>query len=182
MSAAVRGVPGAVGLAPGAPAPVATGAPTRAARRAAEAPGTARTDEAGRTWIAGIGEPLPPGERLLWSGAPLRSVVARRVCKTRLLAVYFTLLCALVYWVQLGNLGARTAALNTLGVVGMGLTVLAFAWVFATGVARSTVYAITDRRVVLRIGVAIPAVLNVPLEQIAAVDLRRTRAARATWC
>ena len=177
MSAAVRGAPGVVGLAPGAPAPTVAGARTRGeARRPArpaEAPGTVRVDDAGRTWIAGIGEPLPPGERLLWSGAPLRAVVARRVCKTRLLAAYFTLLCALVYWVQLGNLGARTAALNTLGVVGMGLTVLAFAWVFATGVARSTVYAITDRRVVLRIGVAIPAVLNVPLEQIAAVDLRR---------
>jgi hypothetical protein len=173
MSAAVRGAPAAVGLGPGASVPVAAGVPTRGGARRADAPGTARTDDAGRTWIAGIGEPLPAGERLLWAGAPVRGVVARRVCKTRLLAVYFTLLCALVYWVQLGNLGARAATLNTLGVVGMGLTVLAFGWVFATLVARSTVYAITDRRVVLRIGVGIPAVLNVPLAQIAAVDLRR---------
>jgi hypothetical protein len=177
VSAAVRGAPGPVALAPGAPAPLAAGGRVRGGTRrpapAAEAPGTVRVDEAGRTWIAGIGEPLPADERLLWAGTPRRGALARRVCQLRLFAGYFAALAAVVFWVQAGSLGARVAAVNTLAVVGMGVTVLAFGWVFATLVARSTVYAITDRRVVLRIGVAIPAVLNVPLDQIAAVDLRR---------
>jgi len=166
-----------VGLAPGAPAPTVAGARTRGeARRPArpaEAPGTVRVDEAGRTWIAGIGEPLPADEQLLWAGTPRRAAIARRVCKLRLFAGYFAALTGVVFWVQAGSLGTRVAAVNALAVVAMGLTVLGFGWVFATLVARSTVYAITDRRVVLRIGVAIPAVLNVPLDQIAAVDLRR---------
>ena len=140
---------------------------------AASAPGTLRVDAEGRTWIAGIGEPLPAGETVLWSGAPVRRMVARRVCHVRALTGYFAALCALVFGVQLRSLGAGPATLNTLAMVGMGATVLAFAWVFATLLARSTVYAVTDRRVILRVGVAIPAVLNVPLDRIGAVDLRR---------
>lgn len=132
-----------------------------------------RVDDEGRTWIAGIGEPLPPGETVLWAGAPQRGAIARRVCHTRGLGVYFTLLAVAVYAVQYDGLNRGPATLGALSIIGMGLAVFAFAWVFASLIARSTVYAVTDRRIVLRIGVGIPAVLNVPLDRIGAVDLRR---------
>lgn len=177
MSAATHGVSAPLGG--GA---VGRGADTRvrrgrtsdgAAAGAAARPAATRVDEAGRTWIAGIGEPLPAGERLVWAGSPVRRAVARRIFKTRLLGVYFVALSGLVFWVQSGNLGTSTAVVGTLVVVAMALAVLAFAAVFAALVARSTVYAVTDRRVVLRIGVAVPAVLNIPLEKVESVDLRR---------
>ncbi|MDF1501861.1 photosynthetic complex putative assembly protein PuhB [Roseisolibacter sp. H3M3-2] len=142
----------------------AAAAPVRAAPLAA-VPAAARRP---RAVIPGIGEPLPAGESLLWTGGPDRAAIARRVCHTRGVVAYFGLLLALA---AAGGTTAAGAAL----LVGMAVTVLAFAHVYAALVARTTVYAVTDRRLVLRIGVAIPAVLNVPLDRVESVDLRLAR-------
>jgi hypothetical protein len=124
-----------------------------------------------RLYVPGIGEPLPAGERLLWSGQPERGAVARHVCQVRKILAYFGLLVAFVLAGAVGSTTRETVtSLALLG--GMAATVLAFALVYASLVARTSVYAITDRRVVLRIGVAIPAVLNIPFDRIASVDLR----------
>ncbi len=126
----------------------------------------------GRAMIPGIGEPLPAGESVLWTGGPTRGAIARRVCHVRGVAAYFGVLLAVVL---VGGGATRGAATSAALLAAMGATVLAFAHVYAALVARSTVYAVTERRLVLRIGVAIPAVLNVPFDRIASVDLRTAR-------
>lgn len=140
---------------------------------AARAPGAPVPDgdAEARRYVPGIGEPLPPGERLLWSGQPERGVLARQVCHVRKIVAYFGLLVAFVLAGAVGSTRSDTLISVAL-LTGMAGTVLAFALVYAALLARTTVYAVTDRRVVLRIGVAIPAVLNVPFDRIAAVDLR----------
>jgi hypothetical protein len=50
-----------------------------------------------------------------------------------------------------------------------------WALLYAYLAARGARYAITDRRVVMRIGVALPMTLNLPFTKIAAADLRRGR-------
>ena len=129
-----------------------------------------------RAMIPGIGEPLPPGEQLLWTGGPTTREIARRVCHTRGVVWYFAALAAIVLVGGATGGGVATSAAGVLTLAVMAGAVLGFSRVYAALVARTTVYAITDRRLVLRIGVAIPAVLNVPLEQIDAVDLRAVRA------
>jgi hypothetical protein len=154
----------------GAPVP-AVGAPAPAAPRV-RAPRAAGA----RALIPGIGEPLPAGESLLWTGGPERAAVARRVCHTRGVLWYFGALTALVLAGGVASpdtLRASAAGAAMLAVA--AAAVLAFAHVYAALVARTTVYAVTDRRLVLRIGVAIPAVLNVPLDRIESVDLRAGR-------
>ena len=141
------------------------GAPAAAAHDAAAAP---------RLYVPGIGEPLPAGERLLWSGQPERRALARHVCHVRKIVAYFGLLVAFVLAGAAGSTRGDTLVSLAL-LAAMAATVLAFAAVYATLVARTTVYAVTDRRLVLRIGVAIPAVLNVPFDRIGAVDLRTRR-------
>jgi hypothetical protein len=127
----------------------------------------------GRAMIPGIGEPLPAGETVLWTGGPERAAIARRVCHTRGVAAYFGVLLAFLLLGGRSPGGAmRDAASGAALLVGMGAAVLAFAHVYAALVARSTVYAITERRLVLRIGVAIPAVLNIPFDRVESVDLR----------
>ena len=143
----------------------AVGMPVRAVRAASPAPRA-------RALIPGIGEPLPAGETLLWTGGPTRAAVARRVCHTRGIALYFGGLAGLVLLGGLLDGDVRTSAAGAAMLALMGAVVLAFAHVYASLVARTTVYAVTERRLVLRIGVAIPAVLNVPLDRIDAVDLR----------
>ncbi len=140
--------------------------------------GAARDEAASRperAMIPGIGEPLPAGERLLWTGQPDRRYLARHVCHTRKTVGYFGVLLAVVVLGALTGGSAQEALTGAVLLCGMAVTVLAFAHVYASLVARTTVYAITERRLVLRIGVAIPAVLNIPLDQIESVDLRRRK-------
>lgn len=114
--------------------------------------------------IRGLPGDLPPGEAILWQGAPDARVFARSALGARWIGGYFALL---VGWAMVG--GTPLGALIT---AGLGLLALGLAYVFAWLVARSTVYTITNRRVVLRIGVALSKCINLPLVKLGGADLR----------
>lgn len=115
--------------------------------------------------IRGLPGHLPEGERILWQGAPEWRSFAVSALKTRWVGAYFAALFALS--AVGGSLFGMIATLVG-AIVSLGLLVL-----FAVLVARTTVYTITNRRVVLRIGVALNACINLPLKLIAAADLRQ---------
>jgi hypothetical protein len=114
--------------------------------------------------IDGIGESLPVGERLLWQGAPQWRALAVRRFHARKIALYFGVL---VVWRFLaGGADGRPlveTALASLWLVVLGAAAVGLVCGFAVLVARTSVYAITDRRIVLRVGVALPSVINLPL-------------------
>ena len=114
--------------------------------------------------IRGLPGDLPAGEQILWQGAPDRRVCARSALMTRWIGGYFAVLAA-VSLASGSVTGAAATALS--GALGLGLLHL-FAW----AVASTSVYTLTNRRVVLRIGVALNSCINLPLKQIAAADLR----------
>lgn len=122
--------------------------------------------------IPGLPGLLPEGERILWQGSPDWRVLARAAFHTRLVAGYFVVLAgwALASAAAHGIRDAADlvgAAMTVLaGIVGVGLLHL-LAW----GAARTSVYTLTNRRVVLRIGMALPKCINLPLRLIGAVDL-----------
>jgi hypothetical protein len=60
-------------------------------------------------------------------------------------------------------------ALTTLGVALLGLAVLG---VLARAQAKSTIYTLTNKRVVLRFGVALPKCVNVPLSLVGTADAK----------
>ncbi|WP_407522615.1 photosynthetic complex putative assembly protein PuhB [Methylobacterium oryzisoli] len=114
----------------------------------------------------GLPAPLPPGERLIWQGRPGTLGLARRVFHLDLVAAYFALLAL----IEAVSAGRAAAALPLLGLGAAGLAVLlALAWCSA----RTTHYSLTDRRLMLRIGIALPITVNLPLHQIEAAGLRR---------
>ncbi len=108
---------------------------------------------------------LPDGETLLWQGAPDWRILARTAMHTRGLAIYFGIIACLSAVTGGGLIGTAT-------VVGLGLVPLVLAYVYAYVVSRGAVYSITNRRVVLHIGLALPVTLNLPLERVAAADVR----------
>ncbi|MFE1598868.1 photosynthetic complex putative assembly protein PuhB [Methylobacterium sp. ID0610] len=116
--------------------------------------------------LPGLPGPLPPGERLLWQGRPALLGLARRAFHADLVAAYFGLL-------GLGaalSAGRPAAALPVLGAGALALVLLvALAW----AARRTTVYSLTDRRLMLRIGIALPVTVNLPLREIEAASLRR---------
>lgn len=118
--------------------------------------------------IRGLPGLLPAGEEILWQGAPDWQTLARTAFHTRLVAGYFMLLAAWALASALVTHGRYLGVEMTvaLGVVGIGLLHL-LAW----GAARTTVYTLTNRRIVLRIGIAVPKCVNLPLGMIGSVDL-----------
>lgn len=120
----------------------------------------------------GLPEALPAGEQLLWQGSPDWRVLARRAFHARGLAIYFALL---VGWQVVTVAGSGAAPLEivkavawtgALSAIGLAL-VLGLAWLSA----RTTVYTLTDRRIVMRVGIVLTMTFNLPLKRIAAAGL-----------
>ncbi|MEL7001018.1 MAG: photosynthetic complex putative assembly protein PuhB, partial [Pseudomonadota bacterium] len=116
--------------------------------------------------IEGLPEVPPDGERILWQGKPDWLVLANEAFMLRWVAIYFVMLAVwrgLAGWlnhdVERGVLSA--VWLVVIGIVACGLIALS-AWVQA----RATVYTVTNRRIVMRIGAALTLALNLPYRWI----------------
>lgn len=116
--------------------------------------------------IPGLPGRLPPGEAIVWQGTPNWRGVARGVFHTRLVAVWFVIVAGFAF--VTGGTGLIGAA-TTLGVALLGLGVLA---ILARAQAKSTIYTLTNKRVVLRFGVALPKCVNVPLALVGKADVK----------
>lgn len=123
--------------------------------------------------VPGLPERLPPGERVLWQGRPRWRTLAKRVFHLPLLGFYFAALIAvrLVIAVQesapLGRSLLEAAGLAALGAAAISVLAL-IAWVSA----RTTLYTITNRRVVMRIGMALSMTVNLPFRVVEAAAVR----------
>lgn len=124
--------------------------------------------------VHGLPEPLPPGERLLWQGAPDWRRLAIEALHLRKAAIYFALMLA---WRGATLLSEGSSLVDTLVsslplalLSALGLALLAsIAWLSA----RTSVYTLTDRRVVMRIGIVLTVTFNLPLSRIDGVALHR---------
>jgi len=122
----------------------------------------------------GLPERLPATEKILWQGSPDARALARSAFHLRKLALYFAALMAL----QAANVAADGASvadvllalvwpagLSALGLLGVGT----LAWL----TARTAVYTVTDRRVVMRIGIVLTLTFNLPLRTIESAAMRQ---------
>jgi Bacterial PH domain len=113
--------------------------------------------------IPGLPGFLPKGEEILWQGSPNWKRLAISALHVRKVAAYFALLAGF------GAIqGSWTGALVTVGVGLVGIVILAL---IAWGTAKTTMYTLTNRRIVMRIGIALPKCINLPLSVIGSADL-----------
>ena len=122
----------------------------------------------------GLPEALPADEQLLWQGSPDVRTLAIEVFHVRKLVVYFAALMALrVAFVVSdgGSFGDALAALAwPLPVAALCIGAMLF---LARHTALTTVYSITSKRVVMRIGIVLNVTYNLPFKRIAAAGMRR---------
>jgi hypothetical protein len=124
--------------------------------------------------IPGLPERLPEGERLLWQGSPDWRVLAVKTFHVRKVALYFAALAVWRVAIIHGDGSSMVEALQSgagvaaLGVAAVGVLTL-LAWLYG----RSTVYSITNKRVVMRYGVALPMALNIPFKRIGSASVAR---------
>lgn len=126
--------------------------------------------------VRGLPEALPPEERILWQGCPRWTTLARRAMHVTAIAVYFALLLGwrALHALRGGEDWAQAATpmalLALLALIALGLLLL-LAWCAAS----TTVYTITNRRVVMRIGIVLTVAYNLPFKAIATAGLRANR-------
>lgn len=121
----------------------------------------------------GLPEKLPEGERILWQGAPDWRVMALRVFHLRKLALYFGIILALRAANALYDGGTALAAAKSVAIaLPWCLLALALFAGLAWLSARTTAYTITDRRVVMRVGIVLSLTFNLPLRRIDGAGLR----------
>jgi hypothetical protein len=123
--------------------------------------------------VRGLPAPLPAGETLLWQGSPDWWALARSAFHFNKIAVYFGLMIAWRTATSLsGGASALTAALSALPLLSLALCALAILLVLAWASARTSVYTITNKRIVLRVGIALPMALNIPFRLIGNAALK----------
>lgn len=123
--------------------------------------------------LQGLPETLPGDERLLWQGRPDWRALAQRAFHIRPVAGYFGLL---VLWsVASGaydGLAVTEIVRSAVRLAGLGAGAAGLLALLAWLSARSAVYSITSRRVVMRVGVALPLTVNLPFVQIESAAVR----------
>jgi len=126
------------------------------------------------TFLEGVEAPLPDGEEVLWQAKPARNALALHAFHARKIALYFGALICLSAIFASGEAEPFAFFLASAKWLALGGAVACgFAFIVATLSARTTLYAITERRVVMKIGIALPVVLNIPLHIIDGVDIKR---------
>lgn len=120
----------------------------------------------------GLPGPLPVGERILWQGRPSASGITRRVFHAPLVGLWFA---GLALWAGVPALmeGSLLDAAILVGpTVALGFGAIAILSILGWFAARTTTYTITNKRLVLRVGIALPVTLNLPFAMIEGASLR----------
>jgi hypothetical protein len=124
----------------------------------------------------GLPEPLPASEKILWQGSPDWRVLGNEAFHLKTLSIYFALMVALqalLSWDATLGLSKNLMALMTstlLACVALGLLALT-AWLSAS----TTLYTITDKRIVMRIGIVLTLTFNLPFSRIQAAQIKNSK-------
>jgi|TARA_E500000178_G_scaffold264870_1_gene262122 hypothetical protein len=126
--------------------------------------------------IPGLPGELPEGEQVLWQGTPSWESLAKRVFQVYTLSLYFIVLIVahLIFRVMDGAPASMiSGTLAWQG--GLAVSVIALLGLLAHLYAKGTLYTLTNRRLVIRSGVALPMIINLPLSKVESAGLRRLR-------
>jgi len=116
---------------------------------------------------------LPKGETILWRGAPTWRGLMMRAFHLRAVLIYFSALLLWhavdAWWTGTSLQSAlKTGAWLFIPVTAGSLLIAALAWL----TMRSTHYTITNKRILMQTGIALPATLNLPFNRIASAGLK----------
>ncbi len=126
--------------------------------------------------VPGLPSLLPAGERILWQGRPEWRALARHTFRLPYLAAYFAVFVTIRAIVARQEGQGMHGALQVLLGVALGVGCIGVLTLVAWLNARATVYTITTRRLVMRIGVALPTTFNLPFKALASADVKSRKA------
>ncbi len=123
--------------------------------------------------IKGLPEELPAGEEILWQGSSDWWALARHAFHIGLVAAYFI---ALMSWQVgssvVGGEGFFSSLASSFILVPIALACIGLLCALAFLYSNTTVYTITNHRIVMRFGVALPKAVNLPFTVIDSAALK----------
>lgn len=121
----------------------------------------------------GLPERLPVAEQIVWQGSPHWAEVFRQVFHARGLVAYFSLVAVIqILFGYDATQGLAAAMGHASWMVIPATMAIALFGAMAWLVAKTTVYTITTKRVILRIGIVLNVTFNLPFKRIASADIR----------
>ena len=121
----------------------------------------------------GLPENLPEDEKILWQGSPVFASLVNKVFFLRLLIVYFVFLLGFsLYW-DFQKVAHSEALGNLLANFLLSGFCLAALTLLAHLTCSTAVYTLTNKRVVMRIGIVLTLTFNIPFKQILASDFKK---------
>ncbi len=131
----------------------------------------------------GLPDHLPEGERLIWQGRPDWWRLAIDAFHIRKVAIYFTaLIVGQGAWKWAGGASLPEALHAVPLMAGLGCLACAILLGFACASARTTYYTLTSKRALMKVGIALPVIINLPLRQIDGVSFALTGRGCGTIC
>lgn len=122
----------------------------------------------------GLPERLPAGEHILWQGSPDFWAMACRVFHIRKVAFYFAFLllahAANLLW---SGSSAWQTMMSLRWLLPLALFGIATVAMLAWMTAKTTVYTLTDKRIVMRVGIVLTVTFNLPLKSLTSAGLLR---------
>jgi hypothetical protein len=123
--------------------------------------------------VRGLPGVLPEGEEIIWQGAPRWLDLATEAFHIRAVAVYFA---AMLSWRTVEAIAhgqaAASAILSALSVTPLAVAAVGLLAGLAWLNSRTTVYTITNKRVVMRFGAAVSKAINIPFGIIESAALK----------
>jgi len=121
----------------------------------------------------GLPELLAANEQIVWQGSPVALEVFQTVFHGRALLAYFLAMLGLrlIFSGDSSEGSGLTAAAAAGMAIVFGLALGVF-WLLAWLTAKTTVYTVTSKRLIMRIGIVLNVTFNLPWTRIASADLR----------
>ena len=121
----------------------------------------------------GLPEPLPAGETILWQGAPSWTAMAKHVFRLQWLAIYFAVIVVLqVFSVATSEGGLAVGWSSVALAFFLALIGLLLVGLLAYLSATTTMYTLTNRRIVMRVGIVLTVTFNLPYKSLKSADLK----------
>jgi hypothetical protein len=119
---------------------------------------------------------LPDGEYIVWQGIPDEKALARRVFYSIHISIYLATMVAAhtSYLIMRGDSLADWSGMLILQ-CGAALIVLALISGLAKLYQKSTIYTLTNERLVILTGAAFSVIIHIPVNKVQAADLREFR-------
>jgi len=120
----------------------------------------------------GFPESLPASEKVLWQGNPCAWLIARRIFFLPHLFFYFLIFSCLALIVNGDVLTLKDLFVKFLSYMSLGMVAIFILLAISFLISSTTMYSITDKRVVMRIGIVLNLSLNIPFSKIETAELK----------